>query len=271
MKDKNNKVVILLMVVIIIILAVLCILFATNKIIINNNSNQDKINNKTNDDNQSKEDENSYTISYKEETYSTKNKEGIENTNSKRNVITIENKINPNAASLIERKLNEISDKMWEEIKNMADDSNENSSTGLGVSYLIETGEVTNNRLTFIVNTVGSFGGIPWDNNEGYNFDATTGNLLKLSDLGTEVFDYVYNQSITQIEKNNTESSCLEEDWKDRAKAELDKDGNWYFTKEGIKVIFPKYSLACGAEGSKIINISKKDINPYLNDKYKIK
>ena len=186
-------------------------------------------------------------------------------------MITIENKNNPNAASLIENKLNEISDKMWEDIKKVADESDENPSTGLGVNYLIKTGEVTNNRLTFIVNTVGSFGGVSWDNNEGYNFDATTGNLLKLTNLGTGVFDYIYNQSITQIEKNNTESSCLEEDWKDRVKTELNKDGNWYFTKDGIKVIFPKYSLACGAEGSKFIDISKNDINSYLNDQYKIK
>ena len=121
------------------------------------------------------------------------------------------------------------------------------------------------------MNTVGSFGGIPWDNNEGYNFDAVTGNLLKLDDLGTGVFDYIYSQSISQIEKESTESSCLEGDWKDRAKTELNKDGNWYFTKDGIKVIFPKYSIACGAEGSIIIDISKNDINPYLNAQYKIK
>ena len=273
MKKKNNREIIILMGIIIGVLLVLCVLFATNKITLNNNPNQDKINNKTNNNNQSKEEENtnSYTINYKEETYTTKNKEDIENTNNKRNVITIENKNNPNAASLIENKLNEISDKMWEDIKKVADESNENPSTGLGVNYLIETGEITNNRLTFIVNTVGSFGGVPWNNNEGYNFDATTGNLLKLTDLGTGVFDYIYNQSITQIEKNNTESSCLEEDWKDRVKTELNKDGNWYFTKDGIKVIFPKYSLACGAEGSKFIDISKNDINPYLNDQYKIK
>lgn len=65
--------------IIIVILVVLCTLFATDKITINNHSNQDKINNKTNDNNQSKEEENtnSYTINYKEETYSTKNKEGI--------------------------------------------------------------------------------------------------------------------------------------------------------------------------------------------------
>ena len=29
--------------------------------------------------------------------------------------------------------------------------------------------------------------------------------------------------------------------------------------------------LACGAEESKFIDISKNDINPYLNDQYKIK
>lgn len=278
MKNKNNKVVVLLIAIIIVILAVLCILFAKNIITFNskttNDLNQNNINDKSNDDNQSKEDQNtkSYTINYKEENYTTKNKDGIENSSSKRNIISVENKYNTNAASLIESKLNEISNKMWEDIKETADTSYELSYTGLlGVNYLIATGQVTNNRLTFIINTIGSFGGVPWDNNEGYNFDATTGYLLKLTNLGTGVFDYIYNQSITQIEKNNTESSCLEEDWKDRVKTELNKDGNWYFTKDGIKVIFPKYSLACGAEGSKFIDISKNDINPYLNVQYKIK
>ena len=270
---NKNKVIILLLILIIVILGGLCFLFVTNKITFNSNSNQNNLNDKSNSGSQSQDDENksSYVINYKEETYATKNKEGIENTNSKRNVITVENKNDVNAASLIENKLNEISNKMWEEIKSTADDSYENSSTGLGVSYLIETGEVTNHRLTFIINTVGSFGGIPWYNNEGYNFDATTGDLLKLDDLGTGVLDYIYSQSISQIEKDDTESSCLEGDWKDRAKTELNKDGNWYFTKNGIKVIFPKHSIACGAEGSRIIDISKNNINPYLNDQYKIK
>lgn len=273
MKKKNNGIVVFLLILIIVILGGLCFLFATDRITFNNNSNQNNLNDKSNSGNQSQNDENksSYVINYKEETYTTKNKEGIENTNNKRNIITIENKNDTNAASLIENKLNEISNKMWEDIKSTANDSYENSSTGLGVSYLIETGEIKNNRLTFIVNTVGSFGGIPWDNNEGYNFDAVTGNLLKLDDLGTGVFDYIYSQSISQIEKESTESTCLEGDWKDRAKTELNKDGNWYFTKDGIKVIFPKYSIACGAEGSIIIDISKNDINPYLNAQYKIK
>ena len=224
---NKNQVIVLLMTVIIVILGGAYFLFATNKITFNNSSNQNNLNNKSNSGNQSQNDENnsSYVINYKEETYVTKNKEGIENTNSKRNVITIENKNDVNAASLIENKLNEISNKMWEEIKSTADDSYENSSTGLGVSYLIETGEVTNHRLTFIINTVGSFGGIPWDNNEGYNFDATTGNLLKLDDLGMEVFDYIYNQSISQIEKSDGDSSYLASDWKDRVKKELNKDG----------------------------------------------
>ena len=223
---------------------------------------------------QKDENKNTYVINYKEENYTTKNKENIEITNNKRNVITIENKNNPNVASLIENKLSEISNTNWEEIKKMADITNENSNTSLGVNCLIETGEITNNRLTFIVNTVGSFGGLPWDNNEGYNFDATTGNLLKLTDLGTGVFDYIYNRSISQLEKNNIDSSSLASDWKERVKIELNKEGKWYFTKDGIKVIFLKYSLsdnAVGIIGSDIIDISKKEINPYLNAQYKIK
>ncbi len=270
---KNNKVVILLMVIIIIILGGLCFLFATNKISLNNDLNQEKTNDKVNDDSQTIGDESisSYTISYKEETYSTKNKEGTENTNSKRNIITVENEKNTNAASLIENKLNEISNKRWEDIKKAADAIYETSYTGVGVNYLIETGKITNNRLTFIVNTVGSFGGVPWDNNEGYNFDATTGELLKLTDIGNGVFDYIYNQSISRIEKDDSKSSCLESDWKDRVRTELNKDGNWYFTNEGIKVIFPRYSIACGAGGSTTIDISKDEVNSYLNEKYQIK
>ena len=34
---------------------------------------------------------------------------------------------------------------------------------------------------------------------------------------------------------------------------------------------FSKYSIACGAGKSKIIDFNKSDINFYLDDKYKIK
>lgn len=273
MKNGDNKGIIILMGVIIIILVVLCVLFATNTITFNNSSIKNNTNNRLSNDNKSEDDEKKdlYVIKYEEETYTTKNKDNIENTKSKRNIVTIESKNNPNAASLMENKLNDISNSQWEDIRKNADESYENSSTGLGVNYLIKTGVVTNNRLTFLISTEGSFGGVSWDSNEGYNFDATTGNLLKLDDIGDGVLDYIYNQSISQIEKDNNDSSCLEIDWKDKVKVELNKNGNWYFATDGIKVIFPKYSIACGAGGSKIIDFNKSDINFYLDDKYKIK
>ena len=267
MGKKSNGGIVVLMGIIIVILVVLCVLFATNTISLNYNSTKET----TSQKNDSKDDEkkNSYVITYEDEEYTTKNKDDVENTKSKRNIVRVKNENHSDAANLIENKLNEISDKNWVEIKKTADDSDENPNTGLGVNYLIETGVITDNRLTFITNTDGTFGGVQWKDNAGYNFDATTGKILSLEDIGTGVFDYLYSKSISEIEKNS-DGSCLEGDWKDRAKEELNKEGNWYFTTAGMKVIFPKYSIACGANGITAIDINKNDINSYLYDKYKI-
>lgn len=68
----------------------------------------------------------------KKKLYATKNKDNIENTKSKRNIVTIESKNNPNAASLMENKLNDISNSQWEDIRKMADESYENSLLVMG-------------------------------------------------------------------------------------------------------------------------------------------
>ena len=265
---KINSIVFLLMGVIIVILAVLCVLFATDKITINNNSTNKNSSNSNETPADNKESE-SYSISYEEEVYTTKNIDNVENSRSTRNIVSIKNERNQNAASAIASKLNAISNQQWASIKEAANDTVELSYTGLGVNYLFKTGEVTNNRLTFIANLEGNFGGVQWSGIEGYNFDASNGNLLKLEDIGSEAYNYIYNKSIDSIENNKNDYSCVVEDWKDKVKENLNQEGSWYFTSTGIKIIFNKYSIACGANGVTTIDITATDINPYLDAKYK--
>ena len=117
MKKNNNLVIIILMGIIILILVVLCILFATNKISFNLSENN-KIEEKK--DKVSRQKNNDYKISYKDEEYVTKNSQNNDSTINKRNIISIKNNNNEKSALDIESKLNDISNKEWEEIKTMA-------------------------------------------------------------------------------------------------------------------------------------------------------
>ena len=47
-------------------------------------------------------------------------------------------------------------------------------------------------------------------------------------------------------------------------------DGNWYFTYKGIRIVFPKYSIACGAGDVIGIDIDKNVVNDYIKDEYKV-
>lgn len=265
MKKENNKLIIL-MICIIVILVVLCALFATDTI------SFDSKNNEANNDN-NQEVENKYIISYEDEVYISKNTNNIEISKNKRNIVNVKNDSNTESANLIQTKLNEISDFNWNKsIKPMADSIALDSANydNLGVNYLFETGEINDNRLTFIANMSGSFGGAAWTSNEGYNFDAKTGELLDLSNIGTGVYDYLYNRSINEIENNKKENSCLDNDWKNKVKESLNVVGNWYFTKDGIRVVFQKESIGCSTQGITYIDVDKSDINSYLKDAYKI-
>ena len=263
MKKENNKLLILV-IGIIVILIVLCILFATNTI---------SFNNKNNETSNNQDGENKYVISYDDDIYISKNNNNIEISKNKRNIVSIKNDSNPTSANLIQTKLNEISDFNWNKnIKPMADSVALDSTNydNLGVNYLFETGEINDNRLTFIANMSGSFGGVSWTSNEGYNFDAKTGELLDLNSIGTGVYDYLYNKSISEIENNKDENYCLYNDWKNKVKESLNIAGNWYFTKSGIRVVFQKNSIGCSAQDITYVDIDKSDINSYLKDVYKI-
>ena len=68
----------------------------------------------------SRQKNNDYKISYKDEEYVTKNSQNNDSTINKRNIISIKNNNNEKSALDIESKLNDISNKKWEEIKTMA-------------------------------------------------------------------------------------------------------------------------------------------------------
>lgn len=68
----------------------------------------------------SRQKNNDYKISYKDEEYVTKNSQNNDSTINKRNIISIKNNNNEKSALDIESKLNDISNKEWEEIKTMA-------------------------------------------------------------------------------------------------------------------------------------------------------
>ena len=145
--------------------------------------------------------------------------------------------------------------------KNYGNEIKENIYYGIGVNYIFKNGVINSYRLTFFANVSGSFGGVSWLSDEGYNFDAETGELLKLEDIGTGVYDYVYNTCISNLEG---ETSFFD-NWKDIVKEELNKEGNWYFTDNGIRIIFQKYSISDGSFGIKTIDIKKMNlINIYL-------
>lgn len=97
----------------------------------------------------SRQKNNDYKISYKDEEYVTKNSQNNDSTINKRNIISIKNNNNEKSALDIESKLNDISNKEWEEIKTMADESKENTYDGIGVNYIFKNGVINSSRLTF--------------------------------------------------------------------------------------------------------------------------
>ena len=81
--------------------------------------------------------------------YVTKNSQNNDSTINKRNIISIKNNNNEKSALAIETKLNDISNKEWEEIKTMADESKETTYDGMGVNYIFKNGVINSSRLTF--------------------------------------------------------------------------------------------------------------------------
>ena len=180
MKKDNNNITIFLIGIIIVLLATFLILILTNKITFNTNNLKEEKREKI-DEKQDNEEKEIYEITFEEEEYITKKSDGTEVSKSTRNIPKITNNKNQEAADKIVKYLTDISNKEWNDsIKKMADQVTDDNVPykDLGVKYLYETGVTTENRLTFILTMNGGFGGVGWLSEEGYNFDAKTGDVL---------------------------------------------------------------------------------------------
>ena len=273
---KSNGAIIGLLIGIIIMLLVFVALFATNTISFNSKTNNDDKTTNTKEDNTSEEN-NEYQINYKEEEYRTKRSDGTEISNSTRNLPVIKNNKNQNAADKIVNYLTSVSNSNWDNnVKPMADQvANDNLPySGLGVKYLFETGVVTNNRLTFNLTMTGGFGGVSWSSEEGFNFNAKTGEILTTENIAInkDVFKkYLLNKT---NEKINTikinKDNCINDNYDKKLEEEINKEGNWYFTKTELIIKLQKYTVACGAGGIIEVNLPKEEVNQYLKEEYKI-
>ena len=165
-----------------------------NNNLVNNNNVIEKEENRSysNNENTVSNTENDFIITFKEEENVVKTPKGFIAITNKRNVPKIENKNNPEAAKKIENELLKISDAMWNSVNKNADeyaldmDEYVDSDSELGVSYIISVGKQNDKIITFNIETIGSMGGVPWDNYEGYNFDIDTGDRLTLKSISND-------------------------------------------------------------------------------------
>ena len=266
---KKGKVIIIILLIIIIIgLISFVTLLLTGAINLNVKNGNNIANEKVSKENVESNLENMFNITYKEEEYSATNDRNIEIRNL-RNIPTVTSSQKPNAAEKITNYLVDISNKEWKIIKKATDDYvDANSFNDLGVTYLYRNSIINKNRLSFILQMNGGFGGVTWSSEEGFNFDANTGEVLTLKNIGEDTYSIVKEECLEYIETaEKTKSQNLyDSDQRRDIDVLLNTVGIWYFEYNQLIVVFPKYSI--GPKAIKI-KIKKSIINDSLYDKYK--
>ena len=212
-----------------------------------------------------------YKITFKYETYKSYKESGEVTFENTRNLPVIINEANQAAADKIVKSLTTISDKAWEKIKESSDEYREFQYTA-GVQYLLNTYINKENYLVFKAIQSGSFGGVGWNAEEFYNYDAKTGELLTLESISTDYanFKKMISDKVRDYISNNIED-VLVSDVDQAINDILNQDGNWGFTETGINIQLPKYSIGSGADGVRTVKIDKSDVNSYLLEEYKIR
>lgn len=214
-----------------------------------------------------------YKITYKYEEYKVKEDTTDYYIVSKRNLPVITNAYNKKAAEKIVDSLTKFSNIEWNSIKDASDAYSDLTYEGLGVNLIISTGSITSGRLTFTLKLDGGFGGVSWIHETGYNYDSKTGELLTLNNISNNNDDNVKNTVkkylFSVVEKKYINgSSCIYDNWKSTFEKDFDNYG-WYFTPEGIRIIIPKYGIACGAGGIISVVVEKDSLKNNLKDEYR--
>ena len=196
---------------------------------------------------------------------------------SERNIPTVINNSNPDSAKVIESDLRAIMDDVWEnQIKKTSEEVKIrlNGERVLGVKYFVNMEYQTNKIITFSIKLDGDFGGVTWDGYELYSYDAQTGELLTLNNIGNDT-DNLKNL-IVERTKNVTASKQIQID--DTGNVGVDmlllekmaSHGSFGILGDGIHINYQKYEIAIGAAGVIEVVIEKDVANKYIYDKYLI-
>ena len=248
---NKKTITIILLIAIIIGLIVFIILLFTDTIKLNSNNNS------------------VFNVTYKEEEYVKSTSDGIEIRNL-RNIPSITNSNRKKVASKITNYLTDVSNKEWDNIKNTTDEAVESNvkEEDMGVTLLYKESIITSGRLSFTLETTGNFGGVTWNNVNGYNFDAKTGKILTLRDIGQGAFDIVKKECEDYIETSEkiNAQSFYEKEKRQSLDELLNKEEIWYFEYNQLVVVFPKYSISTQEVK---IPITKSKIEGSLYEQYK--
>lgn len=233
-------------------------------------NDKDKVEDKKEEENKGNNDSTAisgsdFEVTFKDETYT------LGNVTNKRNLPVIVNKKNQGIADKIVNDLTNKSNVEWESLKASASEHSD-IPWPTGVNYMLNTSYKAKNVISFKFERSGAMGGVPWDKSVGYSYDVVTGNMLNFDDIlndgNKEVF---YNKVIDLLSKrvSSKESSCFYDRWEDIVKEKMYSEGYWYFTDKGIDFAFDRYELACGGDGTPVVNVSYSEINSYLKSKYR--
>ena len=266
-KRDGGKIVISVLITIIVMLGIIIGLIGMNVLEVHfpfEEEKSDKKESESDRDDLNKEQGALFSIRYVDEEYRTAN------SLSKRNLPEITSEKYPEASNKIMLDLTATSNVQWKTIKTMANEVESEeyqASSSLGVNLLLDTSVIEENRISFRLVMTGGFGGVSWENVDGYNYDTHTGEKLTLKDLGDGIFDIVLEECKKYIA--NSITSGLNENWQEDMKKYLEMEDSWYFTKDGLHVSFERYRLGIGALGVIQLEIPRDKIDHSLKEKYK--
>lgn len=263
-KDNLSKIIIILCSTIIILLLVIIGLLINDKFISKDIKKSSK---ETQEKTEEIVEKDQYEVSYEDDEYT------VGNVSNKRQIIKLKNKENQNAAQKIEETVMIHLNELWKEANKAADDNKEIEEK---VGIELKTTLVCQNEkfVTFRIDQTGSMGGVGWDQISSFSYDASTGDELKFADIlknTEEAEKFIYDELVKSIEQHYQEDQLFTDDgneWKEKLKEEMLKDGNWSLTEQGLEFNFPKYTLGPGATGIISSTIRFSSLANYLNDNY---
>lgn len=281
---KNKKIIVYIIAISIISVVVLgltiCNKVISFKLINSNELKEENIKDEDLKKDNSKDQENeddTMTISYSTEKYTSVNKNGLTITENSCTYPKIIYKRDQNIADKIENSINEIIDNEWQLVKESAEeialaseDLSADDVLGLGADiYLTEY--IDNKILTFYISIEGEFGARSYIKYQGFNYDRQTGELLTLNSI-TNNYQELYN---IILEKYNEEKNKLEleeveviyEPTFDELEKMINETGNWFFTEDGLEIILD--GITAGYMPWIEILIDKDTVNDLLTNEFK--